>query len=89
MYFLINFASTRTGKVSARFKKAGHGEKKMIKHEKHWTRIERDVLLKFKKIHLQQQAHERNMLAQNILKALEDGRSMNSITMEIGFGVVS
>ena len=62
----------RTGKISERLRKEDRVSK-LIKHVKHWTRIERDILLKFKKIHLRQQAHERSILDQNILKALEYG----------------
>ena len=45
-----------------------------IQGKQKWTTVERHILLKYKRIHLMQQSHERQMLALNIMKALEYGK---------------
>jgi len=68
MIFLI----CRTGKI--RLKSDDEKTGKAPSKTKRWTKLERNVLLKFKRIHLLQQSHERKILSQNILDAMKDGQ---------------
>jgi len=66
---MIAFVVGRTGRIKV--KRDNSGTAKTVTNS--WTRLERNILLKYKKIHLLQQSHERQMLSQKILYAMKNG----------------